>query len=170
MDKISEISKLLYCCSLLEEKVAKAYEHIAKLIDYKNISSLFIFIAYDSFKHAEYFKAINESLMINKEIDFEECEEILGESWKLAISSAKEILEKDKIDMKEIISIVDELKALESFVGEEYLTILYIKYAELLIDNIVFMSIRTIFEWIIEDEKRHEKILEIIRNEITKRL
>ncbi|MCQ5337638.1 MAG: hypothetical protein NO475_05560, partial [Candidatus Methanomethylicia archaeon] len=117
-----------------------------------------------------YFKAINESLMINKEIDFEECEEILGESWKLAISSAKEILEKDKIGMKEIISIVDELKALESFVGEEYLTILYIKYAELLIDNIVFMSIRTILEWIIEDEKRHEKILEIIRNETTKRL
>ncbi len=170
MNKILELSKLLYCCSLLERKVAKAYEHIAKLIDDENISSLFIFIAYDSLKHAEYFKKINESLMISKEINFEECEEILGECWRSAINSAEKILKKDKIDIKEIISLIDELKQLESFAGEEYLMILYIKYAELLLDNIISIPTKTIFEWIIEDEKRHEKILEIIRNRLTYRI
>jgi hypothetical protein len=47
-----DLGKFLYCSSLLEEKIANAYGHIAELVDDRLIRGLLGFIARDSFKHA----------------------------------------------------------------------------------------------------------------------
>jgi len=41
---------------LLEERVAKAYEHIAELVEDRLFGGLLGLIAHDSFKHAEFLR------------------------------------------------------------------------------------------------------------------
>jgi len=60
--------------------------------------------------------------------------------------------------------LIKGLMKLESFVAEEYLTVMHVKLVELMADEakLDLENFRTLLEWIIEDEKRHEQILRII--------
>jgi hypothetical protein len=69
-----DLRKFLYCSSLLEERIANAYDYIAKLVDDRLIVGLLGFIARDSFKHAECFRMVGEWLSGSVEVCFEECE------------------------------------------------------------------------------------------------
>ena len=46
---VKDLDKFLYCSSLLEERIANAYGHIAELVDDRLIGGLLGFIARDSF-------------------------------------------------------------------------------------------------------------------------
>jgi hypothetical protein len=118
-----DLGKLLYCSSLLEERVANAYEHIAKLIGDRLIAGLLGFIAHDSFKHAEYFRVISEWLLGDIKVCFEECEGIWGEAWKTLVTDAEKFLGKSTIDFKDLTSLINGLTKIKGFVAEEYLTI-----------------------------------------------
>lgn len=166
-----DLGKFLYCSSLLEERVAKAYEHTAKLVEDKLIGCLLGFIARDSLKHAECFKMIYEWLSSNMEVSFEVCKEVWGEIWGTLVMDAEKFLGKSAISTEELTSLINGLVRFESFVTEEYLTVLHIKLVELMVDEarINLDTFKAVFEWIIEDEKRHEQILKIIENILTKR-
>lgn len=71
-----DLKKFFHCTSLLEEKIARAYEHIANMIEDKFIRCLLVFIACDSFKHAECFRAIGEWFSSGFEVNFSECEKV----------------------------------------------------------------------------------------------
>ncbi|MGB9959922.1 MAG: hypothetical protein ACPLKQ_05330 [Candidatus Bathyarchaeales archaeon] len=167
-----DLAKFLYCSSLLEEKIAKAYEHVAKLADDRLVGCLLGFIARDSFKHAECFRAVGEWLSGGFQVCFSECEEVWGESWKTLVMDAEKILGKSEINSKELASLINGLMKLESFVAEEYLTALHVKLVELMTDEakINLSHFKAVFEWIIEDERRHEQILKIIEDLLAKRV
>lgn len=167
-----DLGRLLYCSSLLEEKVAKAYEHIAKLTEDKLISCFLGFIARDSFKHAECFRMISEWLSDGVHDCFSDCEEARSEAWKTLVVDAENFLEKSKISSEELASlIINGLMRLESFVAQEYLTVLHAKLVELMADEakINLGIFKVVLEWIMEDEKRHEKILKMIKDILTKK-
>jgi len=160
-----DLGKFLCCSSLLEEKVAKAYEHLSKLVDNRLISNLLSFIAHDSFKHAECFRAAAELLTgFTEEVPFEVCGEICGEYWKTLIVDAEKFLDKREISVGELSALIRGLMNLERFVAEEYLTIIYVRLAELMVDEsgIGLENLRVMLKWIVEDEERHRQILEII--------
>ncbi|MEM1538403.1 MAG: hypothetical protein QXK12_06165 [Candidatus Nezhaarchaeales archaeon] len=165
------LEKFLYCSGLLEEKIAKAYEHIAKLVDDKLISCLLSFIARDSFKHAECFKVIGECSSGDIKDHFEECKQVWGETWKNLIVDAEKLLGKREISHEELVSLINGLMTLESFAAEEYLTVLHVKSIELMAEErkIDLKPFKAVLEWIVEDEKRHEQILRIIENLLIKR-
>ncbi|MEM2384325.1 MAG: hypothetical protein QXX99_02245 [Candidatus Bathyarchaeia archaeon] len=159
------MKNFLYCSSLLEEKVAKAYEHIAKLINDKIVSCLLRYIAHDSFKHAECFRLMAELLSHGGDVHFEDCIRVWGESWLTTIKDAEKIMEKSEISPVEIRSIINGLEKIERFAAEEYLTALYAKIIELVADKegVNLGPLKTILNWIIEEENKHRQILEIIR-------
>ena len=71
----------------------------------------------------------------------------------------------------ELASLADRMAKFESFVGEEYLTTLHLKIVSLIADELKINlgDLKSILEWIIEDEKRHEKIVTMIKDIIPKR-
>jgi hypothetical protein len=87
------------------------------------------------------------------------------------MADAEKFLDKSEISHGELASLVKGLMKLESFVAEEYLTVMHVKLIELMADEakIDLENFRTLLEWIIEDEKRHEQILRIIENALAER-
>ncbi|MEM4576864.1 MAG: hypothetical protein QW701_05320 [Candidatus Nezhaarchaeales archaeon] len=170
MTKIN-LGKLFLCSGLLEEKVAKVYEHVAKLTNDKIIRGLLEFIAYDSFKHASCFKSMAEALFREVDASSEDCVEAWGNSWLAAVKDAERILEHRKIGLADLNSIIDALYAIEGFAAEEYLTVLHVKLIEFISfeEGVHLDDFKAVLNWIVEDEERHKKILETIRDTLSKR-
>lgn len=159
------VGRFLYCSSLLEEKVAKAYEHIAHLVDDKTIRGLLGYIARDSFKHADCFRLMAELLSPKISISPKDCVEVWGESWLTAVKDAESFLEKKgRISHADLKFLISGLERFESFAAEEYLTIIHAKLIDTLINEkgLNLSVLKTVLGWIIEDENRHKQILEII--------
>ncbi len=167
----AKIAQYLYCSSILEENVATAYESFANRTQNLLIRPLLLFISYDSFKHSKILRKLSQNIT-KTEPTTEECERIFGKAWKNAVTQAhRETLNKEKITDQELASLIDKMINFESFVGEEYLTVLQLKTLELAAKDsgIDATGTNKILEWIIEDEERHEIILARIKIIITEK-
>jgi rubrerythrin len=165
-----DLARFLQCSSILEARVAKAYKHLADRV--KNTTAKFLLqhIIYDTFKHSDMLRGIGNTVARLK-VNAEDCEGIWGEVWKALIEdSIRELSQKNKITNREFASHIDAMKKLESYFAEEYLTTLHARTIKLIAQqhHIDLSSYTTILEWIVEDEKRHEQILTMINNIITK--
>ncbi|MCX8191555.1 MAG: hypothetical protein RMJ31_06340 [Nitrososphaerota archaeon] len=165
---IDDLGKFLYCSNLLEEKVAKAYEHIAKSIGDRIVSHLLVFIAHDSFKHAECFKMIGKWLNLSFEAG--DCGKVWGEAWKIITVDAEKFMNRREISSEELIQLIDRLMNLENFAAEEYLTILHARLIKSIAEEkkVDLGHFKLFLEWIVEDEKKHTQILEIIKDLLSK--
>lgn len=161
----SDLRKFLHCSSLLERRVAEAYEHIAQLVGDKVIEGLLKYIAQDSFKHAECFKSMAELLPHGVTARAEDCVNVWGESWLATVKEAEKIREKTEISPMDLKSLVNGLERIEGLAAEEYLTILHAKLIEFTaeIKGVDLGLLRSLLNWIIEDEERHKRILEAIK-------
>jgi len=169
---IGTIAKFLYCSSVLEEKVAYAYRSLAERVDESLVRSLLLYISTDSLKHSIILRAIGEELVENLGVKVEDCENILGEVWrKLTMLAMEEIIKEEKVENEELISLANKMANFESFVGEEYLTTLHLKVSSLMADELEvdLGDLKDILKWIVEDEERHEKIITVLRNIVSKR-
>jgi len=166
-----KIAQYLRCSSILEENVATAYKSFANKTENSLIKPLLLFISYDSLKHSKTLRKLSQNIT-KTESTTEQCEIILGKAWKNAVTQAhREMLKKERITDQELASLIDKMINLESFLGEEYLMILQLKTLELAAKDskMDLTGTKKILEWIIEDEKRHELILERIKIIITKK-
>lgn len=108
--------------------------------------------------------------MARLEVNAEDCERTWGKVWKaLVTDSIQELSETNKVTNKELASRIDAMKNLESYFAEEYLTTLHTRTVKLIAQqqDIDLGNCNTVLEWIVEDEKRHEQTLAMIRNIIT---
>lgn len=162
----SDLGKLLYCSSLLEKRVAEAYEHIAKLVNDKVIGGLLRYIARDSFKHAEYFELMAELFSHSLSVCTKDCVKIWGETWLATIKEAEEICKKSDIDPTDLKSLIGGLERIEGLAAEEYLTIIHVKLIGLMArdQSIKLNLLQTMLNWIVEDEEKHKRILKIIKD------
>ncbi|MEM2930924.1 MAG: hypothetical protein QW797_08725 [Thermoproteota archaeon] len=163
-----EIARFLYCSGLFEEEVARAYSHMAEITVDINAKSLLNYIADDSYKHAKIFKALSGYPIGSGKCGFEDCEKVLGSLWRNITEYSRRIREESEINNRGLLKLIDGLEKFEGFVAEEYLTVLNVKTIELMAREIGLNMepYGMIFEWIIEDEKRHEQILKVIKNSI----
>lgn len=171
-ENVETIAKFLYCSSVLEENVAHAYRSLAERVEDPLVKSLVLYVSTDSLKHSIILRAIGESLTKNSEVAVEDCGNILGEIWrKLTMLAKEERLKKEKVEGAELISLADKMAEFESFAGEEHLIGLHLKVVSLMADKsrVDLGDLKNILEWIVEDEKRHEKIVTMIKNIVSKR-
>ncbi|MEM1555956.1 MAG: hypothetical protein QXZ64_03235 [Candidatus Bathyarchaeia archaeon] len=159
-----DLGIIIYCCSLLEEKAAEAYNHAAEIIGNKFISCLFRYISRDSLKHAEFLRSMSETLAGNISAHPDECVKICDEAWLAPIKDAERILGKREMSLDDLPPLIRGLESIESFAAEEYLTALYVKLTELMAseEKIDLGYYKKILEWIIEDEEKHRQILKMI--------
>jgi rubrerythrin len=168
---VETIAKFLYCSSVVEEKVADAYKSLAERVEDPMVKSLLLYVSTDSLKHSIILKAMGNGLIENLKLKAEDCENVLGETWrKLTMLAEEEVLKEEKVGSAELSSLVDKMAELESFVGEEYLTTLHLKIVSLMAEELKVNlgDLKGLLEWIVEDEERHEKILTMLRNMVSK--
>jgi len=70
---------LLQCSSYIEEKAAKAYEHITRFMDATLIEYLLTYVARDLLKHAEFFKMATRWVPCGAIAGMDGCKGIWGE-------------------------------------------------------------------------------------------
>lgn len=167
---VKMVAKFLYCSSVLEEKVAHAYERLAERAENSLVKSLLLYISTDSLKHSIILRAASEEFVKNVGLKIENCEEILGEVWGRLALLAEEMPAKGKIEDKDLASLADKMANFESFVGEEYLTTLHLKATSLMANmkKVDLGDLKDILEWIAEDEERHQKIIFMIKDMVSK--
>jgi len=165
-----DVARFLLCSSILEEKVANAYNHLSYRTENPQIRTLLNYIYLDTAKQATILRNMSESI-VKLDMNIEDCENVWGKIWRnLFTDSVEELSKKEKMTDKELLSLIDGMKNLQGFIGESYLTILHVKTLKLIAEqrNISLGNFNTILEWIVEDEKRHEATLIMIKNLITK--
>lgn len=161
-----DLGKFLYCSSLLERRVGEAYEHIAQVFGDKFIGGLLRYVARDSFKHAECFELMAELFSHGVSMCAEDCVKIWGESWLTAVETAEEICEKTEICQADLKALISGLERIEGLAAEEYLTILHAKLIGFAAEGegIKISLLKTVLNWIVEEEEKHKQILEIVRD------
>jgi len=77
----------------------------------------------------------------------------------------EEAMKKETTEDNELASLIDKMINFESFLDEEYLTILHLKTMQLIAmdPRIGQGNLERILNWIVEDEEGHELILTRIR-------
>lgn len=161
-----DVARFLCCLSILEEKVANAYKSYSENTENPRLEPLLLFVSYDSLKHSKILKSLSEH-MIKQEPTSRDCEQLLGKTWKNTIIQAQgETQKTEKITDEEIAQLIDKMINLENFLGEEYLTVLHLRTVQLVSKELQAdaASFSRTLEWIIADEKRHVKILGMIKN------
>ena len=161
------IAKFLYCSSLLEERVADAYERLSTRVRNPIVRSLLQYISYDSRKHYIVLKGMGEVMKHSTELDEGECKALLGDAWmNLTTLCEDEALKKGELTDEELGRLIEKMYQLESCAGEEYLMIIHIKILQLIADELKLELglLKNILEWIVEDEKRHSSVLKMIRS------
>lgn len=157
-----DIAKALYCSSLMEKKVARAYESLSEKVGDFVVKKLLLSISTDSIKHSMLLNALGEIVM-KLDVNEELCKAQMGEAWNSIEEMAEEETRREDIN-GDITSLISKMTSLESFMGEEHFTALHLQLINLMGEEagIEFDQIKTMIEWIIVDEDRHEKIVQMI--------
>lgn len=169
MRGFEELKRFLYCCGLLEDYVHNAYRSLASRLDDGLIKILLNYIADDSKKHSNILIQISKELGAT-DIDLKECGKIIGSIALQIIEDAEKISsERGKVTSKNLTLIFDELVNLEKYFGEEYFTYIQLKLSLDLAEykTVDLGFIKEVLEYIIEDERRHERILRHIKDQIS---
>jgi rubrerythrin len=165
-----EVAKFLYCSSILERRVADAFNNLANRTENPEAKSLLLYIAYDSTKHSLILKQLGQSLA-RLEVTTNECERIWGKTWTSAVTQSMEKLaKKTKLTSDEIALLVDGMKKLEGLFAEEYLSTLHSKTVGFLTRQRKedMNSLNRILDWIVEDERRHMAAITMISETVSK--
>jgi rubrerythrin len=168
-----DLVQYIYCSTIFEEEVAKAYQKISEKISDKEVAHLLEFIAKDSFKHASALKALNAQLANRTDQSYGDCRTFLGEVWAHIVEEARRYATREgEVTLSELNKILQDFENYEGYASEEYLTILYAEVIKLLAKeyHLDLQEYKIILEWIIEDERRHNKLLSFIRNKIADKL
>jgi hypothetical protein len=147
-----DIAKLLFCSSMLEEKVAKAYQSLADRVT--NVQNML--------------RVLCDSI---EKVDATElkCQDIMGEAWSNIERLARE--EVYSIPVKDdLATLIKDMTTLESYIGEEYLSSTQVFLTVLAAEqsDIDISQIKNMLDWIVQDEERHLKIIQTISTMISK--
>jgi ribonucleotide reductase beta subunit family protein with ferritin-like domain len=164
------IARYLYCSSILEGRVANAYKHLSDRIEDQQVKSLVQYILHDTTKHSTILRNMADNIA-KQEVKIEDCEQIWGKGWKNWITtSIEELSKREKVTTEELATLVDGMAKLENYFAEGYLTITNIEIVRLLARqrNLNLGNFNTILEWTIQDEKRHQTTMMMIKELISK--
>lgn len=161
-----DIAKYLYCASIVEGRVANAYKHLSDRVENQQIKSLLQYILHDTTKHSAILRNIADNIA-KQTVGLEDCEQIWGQGWKDWINtSIEELSKKEEITTQELVSLIEGMKNLENYFAEGYITITNLEILKLLTKqqgpNVE--TFNAIIEWTIQDEKRHQTTITMIKN------
>ena len=159
MDEM-DYGRVARCHQYNEELISKVYREAAEKIGYGCLEAAFLFIAYDSEKHAKIFKELADIYGVG-EFDPEGCSQYSAVSYGLRghLLNVLENIEK-AVDENDIINIMELVENIEVSISQIDRSVL----VDGLEDEKTREIFRGILKYVEEDEDRHEKIVDELIN------
>ena len=156
--------RFLNCCSVLEEETFQLYHTLARKINYVDVKSLLIGLAYDSLKHSKIVGELSKNI-VKPELQVKDCKKQLGQLWKNIYGLSEKILKSEKILDDDLPSLLKDLANLEDQVSERYEIFLQPKTLQFITREISsnahadLETSKSIFEGLIRDKDNHRDTL-----------
>lgn len=160
-----ELVRFFFCCGLVEGRISEAYRSLASRLDDDVVKFLLEYVADDSLKHSKVLLGVSSYLGV-RDVDLEECGRVVGSTAVRMIEDAEKVIAGvGKFSVEELKSTFENLVDLERYFGEEYFSMIQLKLLEALLEleKIEVGLLKEILEYIVQDERRHERILQAIK-------
>jgi len=149
--------------ALIEKELYQLYTNLSEKVEDVAAKALFSYIATDSLKHSNILVTIIEEVNGSK-VREQDCDESILYNKELINALSKDVAKSEKINREELISLIDSLVGFESLLFDEYSKAFNLKYssfADYKQNKNDEMDLN-IFNLIVDDEDRHQKILQSI--------
>jgi hypothetical protein len=159
------VDSLFYSCmAMIEHQTSLACELLVEKCHDTGARLLLVTLYEDTKKHANIMKAISQSLGQTYPPPADRCEAEMGQTYKESLTHMQSIKEKLQNGMP-LSEAVKSMLAHEKAVGEEYLTQLHLK-VRLLEEHDT--ALRRILGDIAADEEKHEELLKLVMDSISR--
>lgn len=164
LGKVGNSMRHLLCCIGLEVETFRLYQVVAKKMNYPELRSVVVNVAYDTVKHSETIKELLRTVG-EVEVKVENCSKNWHELWKGIVEASEHISMMVNISDEEFRDIFNGLAKLEDGLIESYYFLLGLKVHESLAKELGKLApvdladLVGIFERIIEDKQRHRDTL-----------
>lgn len=160
----------LLSLALIEKELYQLYTNLSEKTDDLASKALFSYIATDSLKHSTILVTISEEVGGSKAQE-QDCDENVIYNKQLIVTLSKDIAKSGRISNEEIISLIETLANFETFLFNEYSKAFQLEYTSFKKqdpDKNNDTSVN-IFNLIVDDEERHQRILATITNQCDKK-
>jgi rubrerythrin len=157
--------------ALLEKELYQLYSNLSEKVDDVSARTLFAYIATDSLKHSTILVAIIEEVNGSKARE-QDCDENILYNKKVIKALSKDVEKSEGVSREELISLIDTLVGFESLLFSEYKKAFHLEYSGFseYERNKDQESEMNIFNLIVGDEERHQRILLAITDLCDKKL
>lgn len=149
--------------ALIEKELYQLYTSLSEKVEDVAARTLFSYIATDSLKHSTILVKIIEEVNGSKAREHD-CSENIIHTKELIKALTKNTAKSEKIDRKELITLLDTLADFENLLFSEYNKAFHLEYVRFTENEQKQKSEAdlNIFSLIVEDEERHQRILSSI--------
>jgi len=163
MSKIILFERQTLSLALIEKELYQLYTNLSGKVEDVAAKTLFSYIATDSLKHSTILVKIIEEVKGSKARE-QDCTENIIHTKELIKVITKNAAQSEKIDQKELITLIDTLVDFENLLFSEYKKVFNLEY-EVFTESEQTNQKETdlnIFNLIVGDEDRHLRILSSI--------
>jgi rubrerythrin len=157
--------------ALLEKELYQLYSSLSEKVEDISAKMLFSYIASDSLKHSTILVAIIEEVNGSKARE-QDCDENIMYNRKVIKTLSNDLAKSERVSRDELISLIDTLVGFETLLFTEYKKAFHLEYsgfAEYGRDKGHEADLN-IFNLIVDDEERHQRILLAITDLCDKKL
>jgi rubrerythrin len=149
--------------ALIEKELYQLYTSLSEKVEDVAARTLFAYISTDSLKHSTILVKIIEEVDGSKARE-NDCSENIIHTKELIKALTKNVAKSEKVDRKELITLLDTLADFENLLFSEYKKVFHLEYVRLSENEQKQKNEKdlNIFSLIVEDEERHQKILSAI--------
>ena len=149
--------------ALIEKELYQLYTSLSEKVEDVAARTLFSYIATDSLKHSTILVKIIEEVNGSKAREHD-CSENIIHTKELIKALTKNTAKSEKIDRKELITLLDTLADFENLLVSEYNKAFHLEHVRFTENEQKQKSEAdlNIFSLIVEDEERHQRILSSI--------
>ncbi len=160
-DEISFFERQTLSLVLLEKELYQLYSRLSKKVDDLAAKTLFSYIANDSLKHSRILAIMIDEVNVSK-VREQDCDQNMLYTKRLLRSHINDLKKRGNISLDELEPLIDAFLGVESLLFTEYKKAFHLQYTSFDRRELKNDADINIFNLIIDDEDRHQKILSTI--------
>ena len=159
-DKVSFFESQTLSLLHLEKELYRLYSRLSKKVDDLAAKTLFCYLANDSLKHSRILGIMIDEVNLSKVRD-QDCDQNMLYTKRLLRSHTDDLKKRGNISLDELEPLIDGFLGIENLLFTEYKKAFHMQYSNLGGQEKKDVEIN-IFNLIVDDEDRHQKILSTI--------
>ena len=160
-DEISFFERQTLSLVQLEKELYQLYSRISKKVDDLAAKTLFSYLANDSLKHSRILAIMIGEFNVSK-VREQDCDQNILYTRRLLRSHTNDLKKRGNISLDELEPLIDAFLGIENLLFTEYKKAFHLEYTNFDARELKNNADINIFNLIVDDEDRHQKILSTI--------